>query len=243
MAKYKVLSTKKLEPSLIEQARESDIEIIEQEFISVRPIIDLKAFQQVFALLKKPYATFTSANAVIAFEPYIHPNAEEDLTYMPEWKIFCLQGKTREAIQNVKHLKGKIIAQAENATDLAKKIIEHKAQEIVFFCGNKRRDELPNILKEAGIKVHEIVVYETIETPAITTDDIDAILFFSPSAVQSFFSVNQLKKNTICFAIGETTANSIADFTDNRIIISESPSQEMMLASVHFYFENSNCYE
>ena len=97
---------------------------------------------------------------------------------------------------------------------------------------------MPNILKEAGIKVHEVVVYETIETPIVATVDFDAILFFSPSAVQSFFSVNQIKKTTVCFAIGRTTASSIADFTDNKIVVSESPGQEMILASVNFYFQN-----
>jgi uroporphyrinogen-III synthase len=87
------------------------------------------------------------------------------------------------------------------------------------------------------------VIYETIETPQVSTEDIDGILFFSPSAVQSFFSVNQLKKETVCFSIGYTTAESVAGFTDNRIIISEAPSQEMILASVHFYFANKACYE
>jgi len=33
MVKYKVLSTKKLDPSLVEQAKKNNIEIIEQEFI------------------------------------------------------------------------------------------------------------------------------------------------------------------------------------------------------------------
>jgi uroporphyrinogen-III synthase len=61
--------------------------------------------------------------------------------------------------------------------------------------------------------------------------------------VQSFFSVNHLKKSTVCFAIGKTTAESIADFTGNKIITSESPSQEMMIASVQNYFQNINCYE
>lgn len=138
---------------------------------------------------------------------------------------------------------GKVVDTADNAKSLAQTIIQHGVEEIVFFCGNKRRDELPEILKAAGIKVHEVVVYETIETPVVTNDDVDAILFFSPSAVQSFFSVNQLKKNTVCFAIGQTTANSIADFTDNRIVITESPSQEMMLALVNFYFQNMDCHE
>lgn len=242
MAKHKVLSTKKLEPSLIEKARENDIEIMEQEFISVKPILNRDIFEKIIGLAKseKLNIALTSSNAVTALEKYMHVG---DTYYVIDWKTFCLDGKTKEAIISSLILEKNILAVASNASALAKKIIEHEVKEIIFFCGNKRRDELPAILKEAGIKVHEVIVYETVETPAIVTDDFDAVLFFSPSAVQSFFSVNQLKKHTVCFAIGETTADSIADFTDNKIIISESPGQEMMLASVKIYFENSNCYE
>ena len=80
--------------------------------------------------------------------------------------------------------------------------------------------------------VHEIIVYETVETPVTAIENIDGILFFSPSAVNSFFSVNQLNANTVCFAIGNTTAEAIAGFTGNKIITSEYTSQEMMLASL-----------
>jgi uroporphyrinogen-III synthase len=140
-------------------------------------------------------------------------------------------------------LEKNIMATAEYGKDLAQKIVEYGVKEIVFFCGNKRRDELPTILREHNIAVHEVIVYETVEVPSVATNDIDAVLFFSPSAVNSFFSVNQLEKQTVCFAIGTTTADSIADYTDNKVIISEAPSQEMMLASLRFYFENKDYYE
>jgi uroporphyrinogen-III synthase len=153
-----------------------------------------------------------------------------------------LSGKTKNSLNpNIKE--SQIIATAENASALAQKIIEHNAKEIVFFCGNKRRDELPGILKRAGIKLEEIVVYETVETPVVSTKDFDGILFFSPSAITSFFSVNRLNKNSICFAIGKTTADALKEYTNNKIIISEYPGEEMMLATVNFYFKNINCYE
>lgn len=241
-AKHKVLSTKKLEPSLVEKAKEKGIEIIEQEFILIRPIRNEETFRKItgFAEDKKLIIALTSANAVGVLDSYMHVG---DTFYVIDWKIFCLSGKTKEAVLSARLLGKNIIGEATNATALAKQIIQHGVQEIVFFCGNRRRDTLPTILEEAGIIVHEVVVYETLETPQVSTAGIDGILFFSPSAVQSFFSVNQLKKDTVCFAIGLTTADSIADFTDNRIIVSEVPSQEMLLGSVQFYFQNSGCYD
>lgn len=242
MAKHKVLSTKKLEPSLVEQAKENDIEIIEQEFISIKSIRDQAILDKIVSLTNDQIfnIALTSANAVDALNSYMHVG---DTYYVFKWKIFCLSGKTKEAVLNARLLEKNIVGEATNARGLAKEIISQGVKEIIFFCGNKRRDELPSILKEAGIKVHEVVIYETVETPEISIADSDAVLFFSPSAVQSFFSVNTLKKDTVCFAIGQTTADSIADFIDNKIIVSEAPSQEMMLASVKFYFQNMNCYE
>ncbi|HWC54515.1 MAG TPA: uroporphyrinogen-III synthase [Chitinophagaceae bacterium] len=240
--KYKVLSTKKLEPSILEYAKQNDIDIIEQEFISVKPILSHKIQNQIIELVKSGLLNivFTSSNAVTTFENYLHVG---DTFYLFDWEIFCLSGKTKEVVLNSRRLGKNIVGEAENASNLAKKIIDQKIPEVIFPCGNKRREELPSLLKNAGIKVHEIMVYETIETPTTANDTIDAILFFSPSAVQSFFSVNHLKKSTVCFAIGKTTAESIADFTGNKIITSESPSQEMMIASVQNYFQNINCYE
>lgn len=242
MAKYKVFSTKKLEPSLIENAKHSGIEITEQEFISIKPIRNKETFERIIQLAESGINTIalTSSNAVDVLESY---HRVGDTSYVIEWKIFCLSGKTKESVEAALFSKKTIIGEARNARELAKEIISQGVKEIIFFCGNKRRIELPTMLKDAGVTVHEIVVYETIETPVTVTDDVGGILFFSPSAVQSFFSVNQLRKNIVCFAIGQTTADSIADFTDNRIIISETPSQEKLLALVQSYFQNINCYE
>jgi uroporphyrinogen-III synthase len=239
MAKYKVLSTKKLEPSLIEEAKQSNIEIVEREFISVKPIASKEKYVEVIPWVLSSdinHIVFTSAHAVETVKNYLRQGAT---WLVPNWNIFCISGKTKDSL-NPYISPNRVIATAEQAKDLAQKILELNVKEIVFFCGNKRREELPSILKEAGVIVHEIVIYETIETPQVSTEDIDAILFFSPSAVTSFFSLNQLKKNTVCFAIGHTTADSIADFTDNKIIVSESPSKEMIIKEVLDYFKQKS---
>lgn len=242
MVQYKVLSTKKLLPLLIEEAKQNNIQIIEQEFISVQPILTKEKIKEVLdlAISGKEYIAFTSANAVTPFDSYLHPH---DTYYVAAWKIFCLEGKTKDAVLNSLPLQKGIISTAENARALTQKIIEHGVKEIIFFCGNKRRDDLPNILKDADITVHEVIVYKTLEIPGIADDDIDGILFFSSSAVNSFFTMNKLRSKTVCFAIGQTTTNTISTFTNNKIITIETPRQEMMIASVNFYFQNINCYE
>ena len=137
-----------------------------------------------------------------------------------------------------------IIATADNAIELANKLMANGPfEKIVFFCGKSRRDELPDLIRNNGMELSEVFVYETIETPEVITDIFDAVLFFSPSAVKSFFSVNILPKETTCFAIGPTTAAAIRESTDNRIITSEEPNQETLMADVVYYLEHKDQYQ
>lgn len=240
--KITILSTKKLSLSSIELAKEKGINIIEQEFISVKAFATKETNEQIKATVlsnKISNVVFTSANAVDAIKTYLDIGKTE---HVFNWNIFCISGKTKEALTPYID-PNRIIATAENALALAKKVIGKNIKEIIFFCGNKRRDELPDTLKNAGIIVHEIMVYETKAAPRILEHDFDGILFFSPSAVKSFFSSNHLKKRTVCFAIGPTTATSIKELTNNKIITSEGPTQEMMLATINLYFETIKVYE
>lgn len=238
MTKFKVLSTKKFLPNLVEAAAEKGIEITEQSFISTKPILTEEKCWEVSNWFSSgiAHAVFTSANAISPFETYFLRSRKNEF---PEWKIFTLSGKTKEELHKpyAKQL-GSLSAVADNAADLALKILSENIKEIIFFCGNQRRDELPQILRNEGVRVHEVVVYETIETPVKPEKDFNGILFFSPSAVSSFFSANQLNQDTVCFAIGETTADAISKKTSNQIIISPSPSQEELLNQLYSFVEN-----
>jgi uroporphyrinogen-III synthase len=239
MTKFKVLSTKKLDPLLIEQAKESNIEITGQEFISVKPITGKDKWDEVFRWIndKPQYIVFTSANAVESVKKYLHPYVNFESV---QWKVFCLSGKTKQAVETIDDLSRSVIDTATDAAALAKKIIESKIKELVFFCGDQRRDDLPGILKKEGVKVHEVIVYTTVETPVRTKDNFDAILFFSPTAVTSFFSVNQLMPHVVCFAIGHTTAHSVGEFTANEVIVSNATSQEAMLNTMTIFFNQKD---
>ena len=83
---------------------------------------------------------------------------------------------------------------------LAEKIIpEINDREVIFFCGNLRRNDLPDALRQKGITVREITVYQTSLTPVTIEKEYDAVLFFSPSAAESFFSKNSLPAKTVLF--------------------------------------------
>jgi uroporphyrinogen-III synthase len=239
MATFKVLSTKKIDPLLVARAKDRNIEVIQKEFITIKPLLSKEKEQEIRERMNNGTRTpivFTSQHAVDLATRYLQPETDINITGLP---VFCLEGATKTKAQS-SHLN--IVATAPNARGLANEIISAGVTEVIFFCSNKRRDELPDILSAARVKVHEIIVYETIETPFIS-ENVDGILFFSPSAVQSFFSLNQPGAHTVCFAIGETTAAAISDFTTNQIIVSEDPGQETIMAKVESYFRNIKCHE
>lgn len=124
-----------------------------------------------------------------------------------------------------------IIEKADNAKDLANRIIENHAEKsFTFLCGNKRRDELPKILQQNQIELKEIEVYNTELNPKKFDQEFDGILFFSPSAVQSFFQLNK-SKNEIAFCIGNTTANEAKKYTST-LKIANQPTVKNVIVQV-----------
>ena len=130
-----------------------------------------------------------------------------------------------------------IAAAASDATELAEQIIEDDViDEVIFFCGDKRRDELPSILNENNIEVNEIQVYHTNMIHHTIEKKYYGILFFSPSAVESFFSNNKINEETILFAIGNTTASALKKYSKNRVIVADETGKNNLVEKAIEYF-------
>jgi uroporphyrinogen-III synthase len=228
--KINILSTRSISDEFVEQAADSGINLEIVPLIETEPIQTIEVQQEIeYALLQTATVVFTSGNAVEAV-------ATELEGHQPDWEIFCLGNTTRELVS--KYFGSEyIVGVADNASELAELIVESAAaQEVIFFCGDQRRAELPEKLHQSGIEVEEIVVYHTIPVPRKIKKDYDAILFFSPSAVKSFFELNTGGEKTIFFAIGNTTAGEIKKYTKNKILTSAEPSKEKLVEMVLEYF-------
>jgi uroporphyrinogen-III synthase len=223
-----ILSTAVLSKELIAEANLHGIEIDEISFIETKRNKNEITVNKIKNYLTRNItAVFTSANAVASVADHL----EQKLS----WKIYCVGNTTKKLIQST-FGKNSVTDTADNAEQLAEKIFLNKIRSIVFFCGNKRRDELPNKMKEHNISVEEVIVYDTIETPAILKKKYDGILFFSPTAVHSFFSVNHIDDATPIFVIGATTAQAITQFGKKNITTLESPSKENLVKKMISYF-------
>jgi uroporphyrinogen-III synthase len=230
-SKISILSTRPLSSTTINQVAEKiTIDIV--SFIETKNDIPDLVINKINELAhQKATIIFTSMNAA---EAVIHELKKNKV--QPDWNIFCLGGTTKKIIADY-FGEDKIISVGKNANELAEEIIQQKINSVIFFCGNIRRNELPDRLKQHDVAVDEIVVYQTIETPHLIKKNYDGILFFSPSAVNSFFPINQLPKQTILFAIGNTTAFTIKEYCSNPVVIGDHPDKEALLQTAIEYFE------
>lgn len=124
-------------------------------------------------------------------------------------------------------------ANAGNADALAEQIVEEGPEaSLLFLCGNRRRDTLPNRLREAGIPFDEQVVYEThlrtdLELPPATW-----LSFFSPSGWKA---VQQSEVDLTSYriaAIGPTTAGALRDVGLSVEAVADTPSPEGLVLAI-----------
>jgi uroporphyrinogen-III synthase len=225
-----ILSTRLIDEALIKQAKSKKVLIDVLSFIETETIDSLDVYEEIEGLLlESAIIVFTSVNAVEAVGSHLYD-------YKPDWKIYCIGNTTKKLV--IEYFGEDLISgTAKDATELAEKIIEDEADdEVIFFCGDKRRDELPALLNAQGIEVNEIEVYQTNMIHHTVEKNYDGILFFSPSAVQSFFSTNKLNDKTILFAIGNTTASAIKKYSTNKIIVADEAGKSNLVEKAIEYF-------
>ena len=212
-----ILSTKKLARNQKELLLNAGHSLVEQNLISIVPLD--------FQVEKSPKnAIFTSKNAV-KFVLSKFPGLQSE-------NVFCVGYKTAAFLEE----KGFLVKETANyGQELAEKIVsKYSAEEFVFFCGKKRRNELPDYLKQHKISFSEVQVYDTELIQKKIDRTFDGVLFFSPSAVRSFCAVNDLS-GSVAFCIGKTTAAEAQNFTP-QVKIATKPGIENVIVQVVKHF-------
>ena len=219
-----ILCTGPVDESIINSSEYTDADIDVIPFTTISMELPDSTQRQIKDILtRKTVVIFTSSNAVRSVADYMKEQPAG-------WTIFCI-GNTTFSLAKKYFGEENIRDTASTASKLAEKIIPViNAAEVVFFCGNLRRSELPEALVQKGIAVKEIIVYKTSLAPVSINKKYDAVIFFSPSAAESFFSRNSVPRNTALFVMGETTAISIKKFSTNQIITGDEPDKNKLIS-------------
>lgn len=225
-----ILCTAEVGNDALSMAAVYNIDMTAIPFISIEHADEEVVKKEIAALIgEKITAVFTSKNAVV---PVVNAVKGGQVN----WQVFCLGNKTQKA---VKQLSGsECVCVTESSEELARNIIQSGGKQVHFFCGDMRLDTLPDILKAAEVQVTEHIVYRTTETPQISEKEYDGILFFSPSGVRSFFSVNNVNEATALFAIGATTAQEVKKYSKAEVLVSPIQSKEGVVTTAINYFKD-----
>ena len=181
------------------------------------------------ALTKIQYLNFPKEFPEVEAWIFTSQNAVKNLTQTTfTGKVYASGKQTANALKE-KGFETKS-GHSETALSLAEKIAKDGIKSALFFCGNLRRNELPEYLTKKGVQLKEEVVYHTLLKPKIIpAQKGDALFFMSPSAVESFAMMNEFDTELDYYSIGETTANTLRKKGVQKINKAAEASFEAML--------------
>jgi uroporphyrinogen-III synthase len=220
----KILSTKLLTWEQKAMVLHPKISLIEFPFIQIKPI----HFE--WPKTQANVWVFTSINAVEAVFNQVSHNLNE----FPV--VWCVGEKTKAKLEA---LNFKVEVYFNYAKQLNQFILQNYTNNVfIWFRGSVTTGNLTQNFNQ-NIHWSEVIVYENKSNPTQISVPYDAVLFFSPSAVESFLQNNSLK-GKVCFCIGETTYARVSEKTSNSIILPKSPTIENVLLEVKKYYLLNN---
>ncbi len=220
------MSTKVLNPELVQCLKSYGLRVTQYDFIKKT----IRIPEKMASISPHSVIVLTSKTAVLAWIEISKAQSKPAIKF----PVYCLamatQTTAREHGLN-------IMGVAPDAASLAELILKDTAiKSITFVCSNLRRNDLPKKLKSRGIQVAEIEAYKTEPTPIKINQPYQGVLFFSPSAVDSFLSLNSIG-SSVAFCLGKTTADHSRGVGFSEIQVAKSLTPESLVQIVlNFYF-------
>lgn len=212
----KVLSTKVLSHTLKLKLNEMGMALTEYSFIRVSFVVNASAKEFIAANPTLPLV-FTSKNG---YRAYQNLNVGQAIV------SYCVGKTTKQLLEE----EGDSVLQwAKDSAQLTEAILNDKPAAVIYLSGNLRGDYLPQKLRDAGVDVYEFVVYETELTPVTVNGKFDAVLFFSPSAVRSFWLNNTLPDEISAYGIGPATLSELEKYEHSNNYAPDEPEAEKMI--------------
>ena len=221
-----ILSTKKLLPENHSRLIYNKLKVIEEDFISIIPIpfsIPAFDFNQIQHII------ITSQNSVDLVANHLLP-------YKGKLQFYVVGKKTSSMLENL-FSRESIFMVADYGSDLAERITGmSEIPSFTFFCGKQRRNDIPDTLTKHNVSYKEFQVYDTIPNPVEINEPYNAVLFFSPSAVESFVMKNDISQSSAIFAIGNTTANAIKKYYNGQVNLpAETTERATVLKTIEHF--------
>ena len=235
---HNILVTRELSDEQLRLAESIGLNVVVEPAIRIEFRNDWLAFESILKETEKPVFAFTSRNGVAGFERF----RKAGVKINDDAPVYAVGGKTSEALNEIGFSDVKSPVQ-QDGVGLAHLIIndflqtrDFKDATVLHFCGDRRRNELRHYLTDSDIPIKDIVVYRTeLNEMNLPGGKFDAVLFYSPSAVQAYRNSGGFSRKEDLpelFAIGNTTAEELSIESGQHVHVSPEPDTEVYLRFV-----------
>jgi uroporphyrinogen III methyltransferase/synthase len=146
------------------------------------------------------------------------------------------------------------VANTHNGVALAEELEERlRGRNVLLPRSDRANRDLPAALKSHGAHVTEVVAYRTLQPSRvdkqnlgrIAAGDADAILFFSPSAVQHFVELagvehlRSLQDKLAITSVGPVTAGTLGQLNVRRIVVAADTTAAAVVQALEEYFADT----
>jgi uroporphyrinogen III methyltransferase/synthase len=168
-------------------------------------------------------------------------------------RVACVGPVTAEAARKA-NLRVELVATTHNGVALANELASRlQTAKILLPRSDRANPDLPAALKRHGAQVAEVIAYRTLRPGEVDQDrlkkaadgETDAILFFSPSAVQHFgelFGAKQLRllqDRLAVTAVGPITANALREAGVLHAIVAVDTTAASVIEALEKHFADA----
>ena len=165
-------------------------------------------------------------------------------------RVACVGPVTAEAARNA-NLPLEYVASTHSGVALADELGSRlQGTRILLPRSDRANPDLPVALKRHGAQVTEVIAYRTLRPTAvdeknlhqITDGEVEAVLFFSPSAVHHFAELaggeqlRGLQDKLAITAVGPVTANALREAGVSRAVVAADTSAAAVIEALEKYF-------
>jgi uroporphyrinogen III methyltransferase/synthase len=234
LAGKRIVVTRAAEQSeeLCQALRDAGAVPIMMSLISFAPPADCAQLDAALQTLGEfDWIMFTSQNAVRAVEERCRALGLDSCGSVQTLRIGAVGPGTAEALKKF-GLSAAYVAKSHRGVALAEELGEQlKDRKILLPRSNRANPDLPEALRQLEARVSEVVAYQTLPAGQGQEDarrlmergEADAILFFSPSAVQQMTEILgkevmiAMQGRTVFAAIGPVTAAALQEIGIGRV--------------------------
>ena len=219
----RILSTKHLDSALTDRMRSHGVEIV---CLDVLRIEQVEINPADIPSGKYDAIAFTSSNAVRY--GFTHQELHDLAVSKP---VFAISGKTNDALMRHGIISVGLAADSQSLADVI--LYHNNVRSILHVCGDMSLEVLGDKLKTYNIRYDKLIGYHTALLYPFIHGRFEAVMFYSPSGIDSFMKNNIPDQSATYCCIGETTTKYLrSSYSSLEIITANEPAPDSMINKI-----------